>query len=401
MSRLVYIANTRLPTEKAHGYQICKMCEAFAKYGAAVLLLHPWRRQSDSALRGQSVFEYYGIRHVFEVRTLPNVDVVPLDRFFPKGSFTPLFFMHAFLWALYAAMAARSENADIYYTRDSAVAYWLVRFGLPTVYEAHVVPRRGQRWVLQRITEKRSLRLVVTLTSFIKERFAEMGFPAEKVVVLPDGVDLSHFEALPGKKDCRRRLELPQNRPIIGYIGRFRTLEMEKGIPELVQAMTYLGPVNGAEPLLLCVGGPMEAVPNYLDLAERFGVPRQRIQFVDRVHNREVPYWLRTFDLAVAPFPYTEHYAYFMSPLKLFEYMAAGVPIVASDLPSIREVLEHGENAWLVEPGNPKALADGIREVLGNGVLSSKMANQARLEVSQYTWQHRAEIIRKHVIQES
>jgi glycosyltransferase involved in cell wall biosynthesis len=390
IERIVYLANARLPTEKAHGYQIVKMCQALAQNGANVLLLHPFRHQRNPRLKEQSVFDYYGVPPVFEVRTLPNFDIILLERFLPKGIFTLLVFARALLWGLYAALVAGKEKADLYYTRNIEIAFWLVQVGLPTVYEAHAVPKQGRRWLLQRIARHSALRLVVVLTSFIREQFVELGFLAEKAIVLPDGVDLSLFEDLPGKEECRRRLGLPLDRPIIGYIGRFHTMGKEKGVPELVQAMAHLPPLDGGEPLLLCVGGPMDAVPAYLDLARRSGVSEHRLQFVDRVPNNEVPLWMRAFDVAAAPFPDSEHYAYFMSPLKIFEYMASGRPIVASDLPSLREVLANGRNAVLVEPDDPKALAEGIERMLGDAELAACIGQQAREDVRQYTWGERA-----------
>ena len=396
---IIYVSNSRLPTEKAHGYQICKMCEAFALNGAEVVLLHPYRHQSDPGLVGLTVFDYYGVKPIFQVKTLKNWDVVVLNRFISDQIFTPIFFAQAFIWGYYAASVAQRHKADLYFTRDSTIAYWLMRMGLPTVYEAHVVPNRGQKWLLRKIARHPMLRLVVVLTSFIRQRFLEIGFPSDKVIVLPDGVDLDLFEGLPSKEDCRRRLGLPLDRPIIGYIGRFRTLGMEKGIPELVEAVGHLASVKGGEPLLLCVGGPMDAVSVYMDLARRIGVPEDRLQFVDRVPNSEVPYWIRSCDIATIPWTWTEFSAYFTSPLKLFEYMAAGVPILATDLPSIREVLRHGENAWLVPPGDPKALAEGIRHLLENPNLAEGLARQAREDVRQYTWKRRAAaIIMQHVL---
>jgi glycosyltransferase involved in cell wall biosynthesis len=392
--KLVYVANARLPTEKAHGYQICKMCEAFVLNGVDVLLMYPYRHQFTPELCDNSVFNYYGIPPVFKVCRLPNWDVVRLDPFIPDRWFTPVFFTHAMLWGLYAALKVRHEQADLfYYTRDSQIAYWLVRLGLATVYEAHVVPKRGQRWLLKRIAHHRNLRLVVVLTSFIKQRFVEMGFPTEKVIVLPDAVDVSLFENLPSKEKCRQRLDLPIDRHIIGYIGRFKTLEMEKGVPELVQVMSHLPSINGKEPLLLCVGGPIESVPAYVDLGNRLGVPEGRLKFVGRVPNQEVPYWIRACDLVTIPWPWTEFSAYFTSPLKLFEYMAAGVPIVASDLPSIREVLRHGENAWLVEPGNAGALTQALCWLLEKPERGGKLAIQASRQVRNHTWVERTDKI--------
>jgi glycosyltransferase involved in cell wall biosynthesis len=394
-TKVIYVADARLPTEKAHGYQIVKMCEAFAQNGANVLLLHPFRHQRNPRLKEQSVFDYYGVPPVFEVRTLPNLDIILLNRFFPipRSIFTPLVFARALLWGLYVTLKARKEEADLYYTRNIEIAFWLVRMGLPTVYEAHVVPRRVRRWFLQRIARHPAPRLVVVLTSFIRERFVELGFLAEKVIVLPDGVDLSLFEGLPSTGECRRRLGLPLGHPIVGYIGRFRTMTMEKGIPELVQAMAYLPPLDGREPLLLCVGGPMDAVPAYLDLARRSGVPEHRLQFADRVPNNEVPLWMRACDVVTIPWPWTEFSAYFTSPLKLFEYMAAGRPIMASDLPSLREVLRDGENAVLVKPDDPRALAEGIQTILDDPTLARRLAVQACRDVNAYTWEQRVEKI--------
>ena len=138
---------------------------------------------------------------------------------------------------------------------------------------------------------------------------------------------------------------------------------MEKSIPEPIEAMRHMLSVNGTEPLLLCVGGPMEVVPNYLRLAHRLGVPEHRLRFVDRVPNREVPLWIRT---------------------------VTGVPIVATDLPSIREVLCHSENAWLVEPGNPKALGEAICHLLGKLDVASSLEARTRKDSEAYTWENRA-----------
>jgi glycosyltransferase involved in cell wall biosynthesis len=391
IKKMTYISTARLPTEKAHGYQICKMCEAFADCSVEIILLHPHRKQIDSALCGQSIFEYYGIYPNFRLETLFGIhNLRGLGKFLPQWFLMLLLLADNLLWGLYAALTAAKENADLYYTRDSSIAFWLAQLGLPTAYEAHGIPKRGGRWLLHRLARHPALQLTVVLTTYIKKELVAMGFPSEKILVQPDGADLSLFEDLPAKETCRERLRLPQNRPTIGYIGRFQTLEMEKGIPELVQATARLSPIDGKEPLLLCVGGPMEVVPTYLEIARRFNIPEHRLEFRDRVPNREVPLWMRSCDVVTIPWQWTEFSAYYTSPMKLFEYMAAGVPIVASDLPSIREVLRHGENAWLVKPGEPDAIAKGIQIILENPPLANQLSRQACLDVRDYTWRQRA-----------
>jgi glycosyltransferase involved in cell wall biosynthesis len=85
--------------------------------------------------------------------------------------------------------------------------------------------------------------------------------------------------------------------------------------------------------------------------------------------------------------------SYFTSPLKLFEYMASGKPIVASDLPAIREVLSHNTNSILVPPDNPEALAGGVRYILENPAMGEKIARQAAVDVLSYTWDERTKKI--------
>lgn len=390
MSRLIYITHARLPTEKAHGVQICKMSEAFAQQGHDVLLLHPYRQQQHPLLRQQSVFSYYGIPDIFRVHTLRNADIFPFERSIPGPLFPGIFLLHSLLWAHYAASVAGSLCADIYYTRHETIAFWLARRGVPTVYEAHSLPRRGRRWLLRAICRQQEVRLVVALTRFIADEMIRLGCKKQRVVVLPDGVDLAAFAHLPSRETCRTRCELPQRRSIIGYIGRFETMGIEKGIVDLVQMMAHIPGINGQSPLLLCVGGPLDQVGMYQSMAAQAGVPRDRLCFVDHVPHAEVPHWIRACDVVLLPWRWNTFSAYYTSPLKLFEYMAAEVPIVATDLPALNEVLRHQFNAWLVPPGNAISLAEGVRQLLHNRELSARLATQACQDVRNYTWQQRA-----------
>ena len=392
IQRLIYIANARLPTEKANGYQICKMCEAFSRH-VSVLLLYPYRRQAYLPLQRIRFLDYYGLKKPFHSRQLKNLDISSLEKVTPKRFYQILILVQRMIWGFYSVCVARRIKADCYYTRNIQVAYWLAKFKLPTVYEAHTLPRGAQRLLLKALAKMSTLKLVVVLTKFIKQGLVDMGYDEKKIMVLSDGVDISMFDNLPSRDECRIRLGLPSDRTIVGYIGRFQTLGIEKGIAELIQAikevdLTYLG---RGEPLLLCVGGPMELIPSYLDYAHSLSVPLHRLQFNDRVPNEEVPLWIRACDVVTIPWPWTEFSAYFTSPMKLFEYMAAGVPIVATDLPAIREILTHRESCWLVEPDNPQALAQGITCLLKDEYLCDRLTYHARLLAKKYTWQQRTQ----------
>lgn len=400
VKKLVYISTARLPTEKAHGYQICKMCEAFGRSNVAVTLLHPFRHQPPALAKAETVFSYYAVQPVFTLQTLKNFDVFRLERLLPGFVFRCLFVLHALVWGWYAAGQARRLNADIYYTRDITVAFWLTLAGMPAVFEVHDIPRGMQQWFLKKTGQRKSLRQVFVLTAFLKERLAALGFPADHILVLPDAVDINLFSAPATRQECRRQLGLPQEAPVIGYIGRFTTMGMEKGIATLVEAMKFAAAAGEEQLLLLCVGGPMDVVPRYQALGRRLGIAGQRLRFIDRVPTGDVPRWIRACDLVTIPWPWNEFSAYYTSPMKLFEYMASGVPIVASDLPSLREVLRHGENSWLVQPGDPAGLAAGIVRLLRDPEFAGSLAQTARTEAVKYTWQQRAATVLSQCFQD-
>ena len=125
-------------------------------------------------------------------------------------------------------------------------------------------------------------------------------------------------------------------------------------------------------------------------LAERLHCAA-RMTFTGLLPPSEVAARLRGADVVALPNPASAISSTFTSPLKLFEYMVSGRPIVASDLPAVREILRDGENALLVEPGNPEALAAGIRRIRNDAALGRRLAAQAMLDAGQYTWARRAE----------
>ncbi len=389
-AHLVYVANARLPTEKAHGHAIVKMCEAYASEGARVELWHPRRQQGDARLSAMSVFDFYDVPRIFLVRTLKNLDVIPAERWFPKPFHRALVGAHDFAWARYAAHLVKRDRPTLCHTRDPGVAFWTVRAKTPTILEVHAPPAGPRRALIRAIAERASLRGVVALTEGCRESLESLGVPRPRIVVLGSCVDTEPYEHLPSRAECRRRHGLPLDRPIIGYIGRFTTLGQEKGLTTLVTAAAMLSKARKEDALLLCVGGPMDEVNGYVRIARDHGGRVDDFRFVDRVPTSEVPSWMRACDIGVVPSPGTRHFAQFASPMKLFEFMAAGVPVVATDLPAVSDKLTHGGNSWLVPADDSNALAGGLARLLSDPDLRDRIADQAKRDVGRHTWRERA-----------
>lgn len=388
LEKLVYLTSARLPTEKAHGLQIMKMCEAFADNGVEVTLVYPHRHQSPELAGQGDPFSFYGVRRVFEAKRVGCLDLRSLKRISESLWFWTVDFTAT---ANLLRQSRRFRNAgDVtFYGRDplTTLVGLAVFRRLPTrwAFEAHRPPTSSR--VSRRLGSADAL---VVLTEGLERAFVTAGVPPERVHVAPDGVDLTSFTEDRDRNGCRRELGLPVDATIVGYVGRFQTMGEEKGISELIAAM---GDERLEEMTLVCVGGPLNAVPRYLEIARAHGVAEQRLAFFDRVPHRDVPRWIRAFDIAAMPFPNTAHYAESMSPMKLFEYMALGAPILATELPSVQEVLRHDDNAWLVEPGSPLALASGLSHLLENRDVAERLGRKARDDVSAYTWDVRAKKI--------
>ena len=336
--KLIYLSNSRLPTERAHGIQIMKMCEAFAAAGLKVELIVPWRFNKIK----ENPFDYYGVKKSFRIKKLPSLDLMLLG--LPKIGF----WIQNWSFAKLVFFCLLFAKAEIIYSRDILPLFFLSYFKKNLIYEAHTFPKRFSLYkgLFRRI------KAIVVITKELKNLFVKNGITPDKILVAPDGVDLEEFNIKEFQEECRRKLNLPLDKKIIGYVGQLKTMGMEKGIGCLIKALGLLKKDNPSITLCL-VGGRESDIVEYKKMANGLNAI-----FVRQVQHKLIPYYLRSFDVLAMLFPWTKHFAYYMSPLKMFEYMTAQRPIVASDLPSIREVLNKN-SAVLVKPNNSQSLARG------------------------------------------
>ena len=314
----------------AHGHAITKMCEAFARQGLDVELWYPCQR--DPELAHTDMTRYYNVGRLFRTRALG------CDGFLPQTFQIRLnqLLTNPYKWGVGAAFLARIRRADVSLTRSVEIAFWLTRMHVPTIFEIHQpLPPEGER-LLSAIAQRPSMRGVIALTKHLRDYVVSFGVPGSKVLVRPSGVDLSRFVPVRDRTECRRQLGLPLDRPIIGYVGRFRTRdpitgeEFEKGVPVLLRTLAILRTLSDRQPVLLCVGGPSHATPAYEAIARELELPGDSYRFEDRVPPSSVPMWIRACDVVTLPW---NRWDYSQSPLKLWDYMGAEVPVVAGDVP--------------------------------------------------------------------
>ena len=363
--KLIYIVNARIPTEKAHGIQIMKMCEAFVDSGAEVELVVPWRFNPIKS----DPFEYYDVKRVFKIVKIPSLDLTAFGKI---G-----FLIQAFSFAEFATWYILFKQSDIIYSRDEFSLFFLSFFKKNLFWEMHI---GSFNRIIKHILKKCKGVIVITqgLKNFYKERSAE----EEKIMVAPDSVDMEKFDVEIEKSEAREALRLRKDKNLIIYTGH---LYDWKGAGILIDTIQFLS----NDEIIVFVGGTENDVQRFREKNKE----KKNVIIVGQRPHSEIPYYLKAADVLILPntsgSDISEKYT---SPMKLFEYMASKRPIVASDLPSIREILNE-ENAFLVEPNNPEELAEGIKKALYDKKLAERISKQAFLDVQGRTWKRRAENI--------
>jgi glycosyltransferase involved in cell wall biosynthesis len=376
--KLLYLANNRIPSEKANSLQIMQMCDAFQSEGVDVRLVVPWRLQPRAMRSVQDPFTYYGLRNRFPIVYLPCADALEVA---PRALERAAFAVQSSTFALSVAAYLATARADVYYSRDPLstllVAAAPVRVRRRAIYEAHSFPsssgsRRLHLWAARRIGR------IVCITQGLAEEYLSRGIPESRVLVAPDAVDLERFGSMPSREEARRQLGVPEGTVMACYTGH---LYRWKGAHALAEASELLPPGY----LVYLVGGTEEDLAAFRRyLAER-GLAR--VKLAGWVPPDQVIPYLAAADVLVLPNSAADAISSrYTSPMKLFEYMAARRPIVASRLPSLQEILRHGENAILVTPDDPKALAAGIQQAASESRLAEQMVQQAWRDVEDHSW---------------
>ncbi len=225
---------------------------------------------------------------------------------------------------------------------------------------------------------------IVAVSVPLAERLAARGVETTKIHVVPNGVDLRLFADVQPRRSCREGLGLGDEF-VVGFAG---SLKPWHGVDVLVDAVAELQRSDPSVRLVVVGDGPEQAALR--ERADRAGMNGSAI-FTGAVPHSTVPGLLGAMDVAVAPFKSME--GFYFSPIKLFEYMAAGTCVVASDLGQIRDVVDDGVNGLLCKSDDPGALARVLTQVRESTALRDKLATRALSDVRErYTWSRAAEL---------
>ena len=356
--RILYLSLSYVPSRRASSVQVMRMCEAFAAEGHEVTLVA--KRDDEASARGMEVHSFYGVAPSFEVRRIAR----PRRR---GGGVV-------YAAGMVAALLRQRPRIDLVYSRDLIGGVVAADLGVPVAFEAHgVFESPWHRALWRRMMRSRSFRGLIAISEAMVQELGEVELlPRDRPVVV------AHSPAQADPDGRPRPVSGP--RPRVGYVGN---LYPGRGVELVIEIATRMPHCD-----FELIGGTED------DLARwRASGPPANVVFRGFVPPGQLQSHYRALDVLLMPYPRAGIHgaaqqidtAKYCSPMKMFEYMASGVPMVASDLPVLQEVLGHRRNALIAAADDVAAWQVAITELLENEGLRDGLARQALADLEAYT----------------
>ena len=242
-----------------------------------------------------------------------------------------------------------------------------------------------QRWEVMRFNHADAIAVV---SSYLKIYLEMRGIPAQKILVNQNGVNAEAID-LDGVHGVKEDYGIPDNAFVIGYIGG---MEPFRRLPDVIGYMAKLRQSGNDDLYFMIVGDGKDMPTVKAEIEAEHDILDGVVKLVGWQDQSELPKFLRTFDLAI--FPFTNEYC---SPLKLFEYLGAGIPTIGPDTSAVREVFEDGVHLRLIKQDGSNFIS-AVLEMKADPQLRARLSNNGRrLVLSEYTWRKNAERVVEHI----
>ncbi len=291
-------------------------------------------------------------------------------------------YLRYFFWFPYFYLRQKSKKDIVFFSNDVnlilILIFWKIFFRAKykICSDWHMVFKNKKEKLVIKYSD-----FVITTSDKLKKSIVEFGAVEErKVKVVYGGVDLGQYGSF-DKIELRKKLNLPLDKKIVSYVGLFRTMGLDKGIETMMKSLKYLS----EDVLMVFVGARYNEIEEYKAVAEKEGVLGKCV-IMEKRPFEEVVWYEQASDVLVIPYPDKPHFRDYGFPMKVYEYMATGNPIVYSGLELSEEIL--GDCGFVYEPDNFKDLAEKIKLVIdkGNKEVVSKAVYVARKKLSNLDW---------------
>ena len=381
--RIAVVSDEHFPWSGADTEVIVSTAAALGDAGAQVCLVVP--RLRGRVPSAAEVCAYYGVHASFSLLTLPGWP-------WPNRRLR----LEKIVHGLRAPLAAAVASADVVLSRDLLPLLVAEARGLPWCFETYRRHGEEKPWLRRLLGPRRLVHGLgaVAHSEAARADLVGLGFAEEAVVMARPGLTPAALSPELAPAEARVRSGLTSSMPLVGYAGN---VDPSKGLDEFL-AVARLVP----EARFVVIGGGPSSLAGLRRAAAREGLAN--VSFIGHVPVARVAEHLQALDVLLVPGRYRNRRPLPVvdrlvpagipgTPLKLYGYLAAGRAIVAADQPWNREILVHDRNALLVAAGEPRPMAEAVRQLLRDHDLARRLGSTARADAQQYTWSARARIL--------
>jgi len=366
--KICYFSASIVPSMSANSLQVMKMCDAFTEAGHTVTLYcrnSPFDYSND--------YQFYDVKNFFRIRKIQYLQIRGLGNLF-------------FVWQINQDVK-RNPLPDIFYGREASSLLSILRLGRPVYWESHGLPSNNFRLSLvKKLLKNKYFHSLIAVNSLLKNEYLRL-FPwldEGKIKVIPNASNISQKKI---RKDISQKY-FQNNHFKVGYVGSI--------FPG--KAMEIILPLAARLPKVdfYVMGGTQSEIDNWKEQSHQ-----KNIIYLGFISHRDKSYYYQFFDVLIAPYQRKigiyggkSMESDWLSPLKIFEYMGQGKAIVASDLPSIREILDDQKDCLLCNPDDLTSWENALRKLMHNSELRHSFGKKIYQKfIQEYTWEKRVKKI--------
>ena len=384
--KVAYVSHCNFPNRFAHSIQIIKNAQAWHIVADEFTLHTNLDAKKYYQFDQQKLNDFYGIKTPFHIEKSPFY--FEIEHWLLTKYIRPFSNLLKNTYFKKTAKKLEKQNVDFAYTRTIGFPKHAISHNISVILESHspLGTEIDKQEVHQFIHNDLFLK-IVTISEQLKQHMINNGLPESKIIVAPDGADLNAYSDDLSKQAAREKLGYPVNGKYALYVGH---LYKDRGIQEIMQSAAAMPEVQ-----FIIVGGH----PIDIDFWKNYVTKKQldNVKIIGFVENRFVPLYQWMADVLLMPYSKTCGTSEWMSPLKLFEYMASGRAIIASHFPVFDDILNHEKNAFLIEADNAESLKKGLTTIFDDSDLMDRLGKQAKYDVEQHSWDARAHFIADNI----
>ena len=382
MKNVALIVYGRFPTEKAYGSHLIDVANGFISNKIKVSIIY------SETSNNKTIFEnpesYYSSKNINYIKA-NNFDFTKLYVFkiLPNILQKILWSIGAYFWS--RSLKSTLNNYDTLWSTNPNILICHANTSKTIIYEKHGAGKNFQKVILKRLSKFKNVYLVgTTRTSF--EELSNLA--KSRSIYLPNGVNLSQYKNIE-KNTVTNKLN-------IGYIGMLETYGKDKGVKDAFQQIKNLPKECNIKATI--IGGPKQKLNEIID-----ELSNSNIEFThsDKIPKNEVPSAMSKLDIGIVPYPDETHMTNYASPMKIFEYAASNVVILASDIKSNFELRDTELGILYYEAGNFDDFRNKLILLINNSELRDKLLLKSQKNIEDYSLQKRFQILKDFCVRSS